>query len=983
MYRQWELTGRLPEQVCATLVVLLPKKEDIERPISLTSVLYRTWCKLRWDKLRQWQSTVGQRSMPGMQVLHVALMRLLKCEVGKATGRHVISLLLDLQCFYDSVELEILLKLWEPLDFPPAVLNAVYEVYSGPRLLQAEQVTSRPVHCQRGILAGCPVAPLIAKLVLAPVIGPFMEVFPRATVDVWVDDISVDFVGTDVHLLCREALDGYDHLRNGLEASGLQLSNSKTGYLTSSVECKKTLNLFRTDEQPRVHDLLKDLGLDSSGGRRRRIGQQQKRLLKGRGRHSKLLHLKLRSRPVRIRVWKTSVHAAAGYGLEAQGLAPQRMRTLRQQLARHGGLQKGGSVDIVFDQHGKLQDPKDTIVERQLRAMHQLVRAWPASHLGDLRTAWRISWKRLTAAAYPWMVVAGPMAALQAYLIDMGWEAADMDDWIRAPMGNWPTHQLNLAFPWPHLQRQLHLEQQVQRARRIQELEHCFPMMRKPDWTVFHQVMKKLKGATRSAVAAWTQGSLRTHGGGERAICPLCGVRVTMKHLIWECSYHEQPLPAEWQHLIQANEHAMLWARGLIEEPEYMPQAGMDSLEVHGVYAHGWPVRLPPNQRLAIGVHPTCKDGRVKRYAVALTAGTWQEGSWQITGACTCLAPGTATEARAWFYGCWLLLQSTLGRHQVNLAYRPGWAGVHKGAEGATAPDLWHSIAEGEWDRLTVLHVPPKMLKQSGADQRVWLQYQAARQCARARAIRDEPADLVAQLKMEDEWHKEVYEVAAERISAILTDPDHYMKDKITPVETAFKVSQSRPKGRSEILRQMVNRPKGPGEHSWQLKGHGIQCSQCGLHVKSCSTHAQIEAKQATSCPGEKAKTLQMLMDEMIAASDQLPDMVEGHRFYCKSSTFGCKRCWMKVARRCSKDVLSNLAATKCVFGPVDEQALHLRTRVHPQHQLVQRQQWLECQRCLKHTKIQEGRVQAWVAQECQGASSQKKLCFAPTSSSS
>ena len=152
MYRQWEVTGRLPEQVCATLVVLLPKKEDIERPISLTSVLYRTWCKLRWDKLRQWQSTVGQRlpwerSVPGMQVLHVALMRLLKCEVGKATGRHVISLLLDLQCFYDSVELELLLKLWEPLDFPPAVLNAVYEVYSGPRLLQAEQVTSRPVHC--------------------------------------------------------------------------------------------------------------------------------------------------------------------------------------------------------------------------------------------------------------------------------------------------------------------------------------------------------------------------------------------------------------------------------------------------------------------------------------------------------------------------------------------------------------------------------------------------------------------------------------------------------------------------------------------------------------------------------------------------------------------------------------------------------------------------------------------------------------------
>lgn len=34
----------------------------------------------------------------------------------------------------------------------------------------------------------------------------------------------------------------------------------------------------------------------------------------------KLTHLKLRSRPVKIRVWKTSVHAAVSYGIEAQGI---------------------------------------------------------------------------------------------------------------------------------------------------------------------------------------------------------------------------------------------------------------------------------------------------------------------------------------------------------------------------------------------------------------------------------------------------------------------------------------------------------------------------------------------------------------------------------------------------------------------------------------------------------------------------------------
>lgn len=41
------------------------------------------------------------------------------------------------------------------------------ECYCGARILQGEQVVSPPVLCQKGILA----APLIAKLVLAPVLG--------------------------------------------------------------------------------------------------------------------------------------------------------------------------------------------------------------------------------------------------------------------------------------------------------------------------------------------------------------------------------------------------------------------------------------------------------------------------------------------------------------------------------------------------------------------------------------------------------------------------------------------------------------------------------------------------------------------------------------------------------------------------------------------------------------------------------------------
>ena len=127
----------------------------------------------------------------------------------------------------------------------------------------------------------------------------------------WVDDISIDFVGDSVQAVCRQALQGFDELQQGLQEAGLQMSLAKTGYLASSNECRRELTIQRREDQPSVHELLKDLGLELSGGRRRRIGTQQKRLLKAGRRNAKLHHLKIKARPIRIRVWKTSAHSAA------------------------------------------------------------------------------------------------------------------------------------------------------------------------------------------------------------------------------------------------------------------------------------------------------------------------------------------------------------------------------------------------------------------------------------------------------------------------------------------------------------------------------------------------------------------------------------------------------------------------------------------------------------------------------------------------
>lgn len=116
---------------------------------------------------------------------------------------------------------------------------------------------------------------------------------------------------------------------------------------------------------------------------------------------------------------------------------------------------------------------------------------------------------------------------------------------------------------------------------------------------------------------------------------------------------------------------------------------------------------------------------------------------------------------------------------------------------------MWHSLPEGEWLRLKVLHVPKKLLRETGDDQRAWLQHQEAMQCALTRANREAPHELKLQLQEDDKWYQAVYETAALRVSTLLTDPEHYMNGHVEPVAEPFKVKQERPRGRLDVLRRL------------------------------------------------------------------------------------------------------------------------------------------------------------------------------------
>ena len=99
LFQAMEQKAELPTQMQIQVVVMLPKNQKLERPITLASMLWRVWCRLRKPLLDDWQRQLPNKmnhdkARPGANVLHVALERLLRQEVTKARKRHGITVLM-------------------------------------------------------------------------------------------------------------------------------------------------------------------------------------------------------------------------------------------------------------------------------------------------------------------------------------------------------------------------------------------------------------------------------------------------------------------------------------------------------------------------------------------------------------------------------------------------------------------------------------------------------------------------------------------------------------------------------------------------------------------------------------------------------------------------------------------------------------------------------------------------------------------------
>ena len=150
-----------------------------------------------------------------------------------------------------------------------------------------------------------------------------------------------------------------------------------------------------------------------------------------------------------------------------------------------------------------------------------VVRNLPSADL--IRRTWAASWARLSTGKRRWGLAAGPIAAMQCYLMDLGFQAPDMSVWRRGDF----VIKLNWGDPstGTHVSNRLKMVMCEDRWQRIANQESAAGVEQGIDWTVPRNSRKLLKqAAKRSLVASGLrmlcQGAIRRAGRGGDLLCP-------------------------------------------------------------------------------------------------------------------------------------------------------------------------------------------------------------------------------------------------------------------------------------------------------------------------------------------------------------------------------------------------------------------------------------------------------------------------------
>ena len=884
---EWERQGTMPGAVLTTAVAMLPKKSDRERPIGLTSFGYRLWARARWGIYAEWAAEYA-RSAPwdgarkGISSLDIALSRLVRGEVQHYQGHHGVTLLLDLREFYEHVSLSQLLRAAQAHSFPPLILHFCVALYMHSRYICTEDTLAAPVAPTRGIVAGCPFAPGLSKLVMHPVMEALSADSNLSHCDLYIDDSSFDMESKSVGDVVHQSLHIWRHVKQAFRGQSLPISIEKSAWVCSSRAVEKKLAAQLGPEDPKIQSCWRDLGVDSAGGKMRRVTIHRQRFAKAKARSKKLSQL-TSAGLARGKAARAGVEAAAAYGHQAVGLASKRMAFLRQLTAVHNGRMRNGSSEIVLDLRCETKpDPSALLVEQHLRSYVSIVGRWPGELRPTLETAFHNIRNRVTAHKEPWRIASGPVAATLCYLKEMRWQASGLTEWTIAGANYDLADPAQLEL----VAKLVHQHWRAVRRARIASLEGSDALKEGIDWTVGRKLLRKLPRAQSSALQAVWQGALRC---GNKAWCSLCDEPASQEHLLWSCKWwrDNHPIPPTVEDaLTRAGEN--LRVRGLPRQQA--SDTLVRAVTLSGMWAEGQLISDPEIRYATDGSPGSAGDSRTWRLTWAAIAYKVHEGSVIVVARASGPVKGEQTVFRAEASALLFLARHTEGSIDVTMDAKGVKTRVERWSLGKTNLDLFIPIREHS-DRLQLHWIRSHQsleqhCKEFGSSQLWrWWANAAVDKLAGDRANLDRDLVQEEQHEARDKDTRAVQSFLAERVALLFSyDKDQgpqvlfegedaaepktakpHRRCRRTVEKTPRKGTRSRlptaedgPNKRDLFRAAVANPPLG---HSWiwtseRENGSRIKCTRCQLGAQQIHPRSKVERVLAQPCIGHCSQEL-------------------------------------------------------------------------------------------------------------------------------
>ena len=220
----------------------------------------------------------------------------------------------------------------------------------------------------------------------------------------WVDDFGLDTANRCCKTAAQHMVSCYQDFVANLKPLGLSMSVEKSGFVVSSKELRTELRrLLRQlpEESPQVYDVMKDLGLDCTLARKRRLPVQRSRLAKAAKRR-----LRLFGHGSRQRLYRSKVFPAQIWDHQHLGTSPIAVYRLRCTAAKVTGSRAGlGNVHIGMSLHWERdQDPLFYLAKQQLQLWMRLAGSAKICARSFFETVWQQSLSVLRLAKHRWKV---------------------------------------------------------------------------------------------------------------------------------------------------------------------------------------------------------------------------------------------------------------------------------------------------------------------------------------------------------------------------------------------------------------------------------------------------------------------------------------------------------------------------------------------------------------------------------------------------